>query len=322
MTRLLITGASGLLGLNLALAASRPAGEPSERSEFNGEYQVTGLVHSQALARAPFAVRTVDLNDFDQVAAILYETHPEVVINCAALTNLDTIESNPAPAWRLNAELPGFLAQECAQYTTRLVHISTDVVFDGLHDGYTEEDLPSPQNAYGRAKLAGEIAVLEANPQAIVARVNFYGWSLSGQRSLAEWFLTNLAIGRRVMGFTDAFFCPLLVNQLAGLLLQMVEKHLAGLYHVLSRDSLSKYAFGQALARQFHLDESLISPASSLEAGLIARRSPRLTLRTDKLAAALGIVLPDVASGISEFYNLSLEGYPQWLNSFRSTLWT
>jgi dTDP-4-dehydrorhamnose reductase len=260
-------------------------------------------------------VRAVDLNCFDQVANVLDETRPETVINCAAVTNLDAIESNPAPAWRLNAELPGWLAKECARREMRFVHLSTDAVFDGLGGGYTEEDPPSPPNAYARSKLAGETGVLEANPQAIVARVNFYGWSLSGQRSLAEWFLTNLAAGRQIKGFTDIFFCPLLANHLAGLLLEMVEKRLAGLYHVVSRDNLSKYAFGQALARQFRLDESLISPASSLEAGFTARRSPHMTLRTDKLAAALGIVLPDVTSGITRFYDLYTEGYPQRLRS-------
>jgi dTDP-4-dehydrorhamnose reductase len=310
MTRLLITGASGLLGLNLALAASSRAGRP------NAGYQVTGLVHSHGLAGAPFAVRAVDLYCCDQVTNVLDETRPEIVINCAAVTNLDAVESNPAPAWRLNADLPGWLAKECTHREIRFVHISTDAIFDGLRGGYTEEDVPFPPNVYARSKLAGEAAVFEANPQAIVARVNFYGWSISGQRSLAEWFLTNLAAGRQIKGFTDIFFCPLLANHLAGLLLEMVEQHLAGLYHVVSRDGMSKYAFGQALARQFHLDESLISPASNLEAGLTARRSPNMTLCTDKLAAALGIALPDVASGIAQFYNLYTEGYPQRLRSF------
>jgi dTDP-4-dehydrorhamnose reductase len=310
MMMLLITGASGLLGLNLALVASSYGGRP------NAGYQVTGLVHSHGLAGAPFAVRAVDLYRWDQVANVLDETRPEIVINCAAVTNLDAIESNPAPAWRLNAELPGWLAKECAQRKIRFVHISTDCVFDGLRGEYTEDDLPNPPNTYARSKLAGEAAVFEANPQAIVARVNFYGWSISGQRSLAEWFLTNLVARRQIKGFTDIFFCPLLANHLAGLLLEMVEQHLVGLYHVVSRDGMSKYAFGQALARQFHLDESLISPASSLEAGLTARRSPNMTLRTDKLAAALGIALPDVTSGIAQFYDLYLEGYPQKLLTY------
>ena len=310
MRRLLITGASGLLGLNLAFVAAGAGKAPG--------FEVTGLVHSHFLNGVPFEVRAVDLSRFDALAGVLEEIRPEILINCAALTNLDAIEADPGPAQRLNAELPGYLAKECHQRGIRFVHISTDAVFDGLRGGYTEEDTPVPPNAYARTKLAGEHAVMTESSEAIVARVNFFGWSISGQRSLAEWFLNNLLAGRPVKGFNDIIFCPLLANQLAELLLQMIEKPLCGLFHVVSRDSLSKYEFGLALARQFHLNKELIQPASYQEATMLARRSPNMTLRTEKLAKALGKSLPDVASGIQRFYELYQEGYLQRIRSFLS----
>ena len=85
--------------------------------------------------------------------------------------------------------------------------------------------------------------------------MNFYGWSLLGQRSLGEFFYYNLSAGAQVMGFTDVIFCPLLVNDLAELLLEMLEKDLHGIYHVVSREHQSKYSFGVMLARRFGLDE-------------------------------------------------------------------
>ena len=176
---------------------------------------------------------------------------------------------------------------------------------------YSESDRPLPQNAYARSKLAGETAVLEANPQAIVARVNFYGWSLSGTRSLAEFFVNNLLAGKRVNGFTDVWFCPLQVNILAEILMKMIGRKLSGLFHVVSSECLSKYDFGCRIARQFGLDERLVIPVSWLEGKLDAPRAPNLSLRLDKLEKALGEPLPGQTSGLSRFYAQYREGYAE-----------
>jgi dTDP-4-dehydrorhamnose reductase len=153
-------------------------------------------------------------------------------------------------------------------------------------------------------------------PQAIVARVNLFGWSSRGGRSLAEFFYNNLSAGKRVMGFTDVYFCPLLANDLAGLLVRMLEENLSGLYHVVSREATSKYNFGVAVARRFGLDEGLISPTPVAASGLQAPRSPNLTLLTDKLTAELGggtFQLPSWEEGLERFYELYCHGYPQML---------
>lgn len=303
MTRLLVTGASGLLGLNLALYASQ-----------RGD-QVTGLVNSHSLPAAPFEVRALDLVRYEGMERLLDETRPEVMIHCAAVANLDAAEAQPDLAWRLNGEIPGLLAARAAQRGIKFVHISTDAVFDGLRGNYSESDATNPLGLYARTKLAGEQAVLEANPSAIVARVVFYGWSLTGKRSLAEFFINHLSAGKPVQGFTDVIFCPLLVNNLAVILMQMVDKGLSGIYHAVSREALSKYAFGVAIARRFGWDETLIRPVSmaglpSGEGGLVARRSLNLTLCTDKLAAALGLPLPAQSDGLQRFYELYQDGYP------------
>ena len=93
---------------------------------------------------------------------------------------------------RVNAGLPETLARETYRHKIKLIQISTDAVFDGKSGKYKEEDPVSPQNVYAKTKHAGEIAVLNTDSRALVCRVNFYGWSISGRRSLAEWFLINL----------------------------------------------------------------------------------------------------------------------------------
>ena len=146
--------------------------------------------------------------------------------------------------------------------------------------------------------------------------MNLFGWSLTGRRSLAELFVRNLSAGLPMMGFTDVFFCPLLVNDIAPLLIEMLAKNLHGLYHLVSSESISKYAFGVAIAQKFGFDPGLITPTPVAQSGLKAARSPNLTLSTHKLAAALGRPLPALSPAIHRFWQLYQENYPQRLKQY------
>jgi dTDP-4-dehydrorhamnose reductase len=296
--RILITGASGLLGLNLALEAVQ-------------QHTVFGQVHSNRIVTDAFSVLASDLLQPGAVEDLFTRSQPDWVIHCAALANLDACERDPQLARELNTEVPRKLAQVCRKGGARLVHVSTDAVFDGISGGYREDDLPNPLGIYAQTKLAAEYAVAEANPEAIIARVNLFGWSLKGRRSLAEFFFNNLSSGRPVMGFTDVFFCPLLVNDIAGIFFRMFAKGLSGTYHVLSSDTMSKYHFGLAIADRFGFDPTLITPVKVSDAGLTATRSPNLTLRVDKLVRDLEEVPPTISTGIERFYTLYQQGYPQ-----------
>ncbi len=297
MTRILVTGASGLLGLNFAL-------------QYQTAHQVMGVVNAHGLQNMAFAVVKTDLNNPRILKRLLVGAAPEVVIHAAAIANLESCEKDPALAQQVNADLPGELAKLTRELGIKMVQISTDAVFDGEQGNYVETDLPNPLSVYASTKLEGEQQVLDANPEAIVARVNFFGWSLTGKRSLSEFFYNNLSVGKPVKGFTDVNFCPLQVNQLAETLMEMVSLDLQGLYHVVSRDSLSKYDFGCRIADQFGFDKGLITPVSWQDGGLTARRSPNLTLNVNKLTAALGTPLPGIDAGIRRFYQQYVDGYP------------
>lgn len=302
--KLLITGASGLLGINLALEAMR-------------EHEVIGIDRGK-LKSAPFQVLKADFLRADEIHSIIDSTNPDWLINCAALANLDECEKHPEQAKRLNADFPAELAAACAQRKIKFVHLSTDAVFDGTKEGsYSEEDEPNPQGIYSQSKLDGERAVQSANPQAIIARVNFYGWSLGGRRSLGEFFVNNLSEGRNVNGFTDVIFCPMWVNHLAQTLIAMLEKDLHGLYHVVGAQPMNKYQFGVEVARKFGLRESLISPQSVETSGLTAKRSHNLWLSVHKLSTDLGRPLPDFSTGLDGFYTQFQQGYPQKIRGYQ-----
>lgn len=302
--KLLITGASGLLGLSLALEAMR-------------EHEVIGVDRGK-LKSVPFQVIKADLLHRNALDSIFDQARPDWLVNCAALANLEACEENPNLARLLNAEIPGELAQACAKKGIRFVHISTDAVFDGEKmEPYTEEDQPNPPGVYSQTKLDGERTVREADAKATIARVNFYGWSLSGKRSLGEFFVNNLTVGKHVNGFTDVIFCPIFVNHTVRLLLAMLEKDLCGLYHVVGGQAMSKYQFGVEVARRFGLRENLIEPKSILSSGLTARRSHNLWLSTHKLSTDLGREIPPFSTGLDEFYTQYQQGYPQKIRGYQ-----
>jgi dTDP-4-dehydrorhamnose reductase len=302
--RILVTGASGLLGLNLSL-------------RMTGTHSIVGVDRSK-LAGTPFDLVQADLLEAGACSRLLTEVHPDAIIHTAANANVDACEADPVGARLLNAEFPVHLAELCAEHDVRLIHISTDAVFDGTKDGvYAEDDAPNPLGVYAQTKLESERNVLSTNPNAVVARVNFFGWSLSGTRSLAEFFYNNLSAGQQVNGFTDVRFCTMFVGDLADTLARMLEKGLSGLYHVVGSEALTKYEFGLKIARQFGYDEGLIRPISVEEFGLPAKRSHNLRLSIHKLSTDLGLEIPGVSTGIEKFYTQAQQGYPQKMRSYQ-----
>jgi dTDP-4-dehydrorhamnose reductase len=302
--KILITGASGLLGLNLSLSELET-------------HTIVGVDRSK-LANTPFELVQADLLDAAARSRLIDSVRPDALIHTAANANVDSCEGDPEGARILNAELPGLLAESAGQKGVRFLHISTDAVFDGTKDGiYSEEDATNPLSVYAQTKLDGERSVLSANPAAAVARVNFFGWSLSGTRSLSEFFVNKLGAGESCNGFTDVYFCPMFVGDLAATLVRMLDQGLSGLYHVVGSEAVSKYEFGQRIARRFGFDEGLIRPISVEESGLKARRSHNLRLSVHKLSTDLGMSIPGLSTGIDKFYTQFAQGYPQKMRSYQ-----
>jgi len=300
--RILVTGASGLLGINLCLTLA-------------DAHAITGLVNHQRIENAPFKVMAGDLREAAFLRKAVEKAKPQAIIHCAAAAHIDWCEQHPDEAMHINAEVPGSLAEICLKRDIPLLHVSTDAVFDGKQVEYTEEDEPNPQSVYARSKYLGERNVLAVNPKALVSRVNFFGFSLSGERSLAEFFINNLSAGNPVNGFVDVIFCPLYVKDLVDLFVLMLEKSLSGIYHTVSGESLSKYAFGLNIAKKFGFDRSLINPISVNEGNLVATRSPLLMLNVEKLVSA-GVKPPGQEQGLLRLHQDYLEGWPARISEF------
>jgi dTDP-4-dehydrorhamnose reductase len=294
--RWLITGGSGLLGSNLAMMASSRAA-----------VWTTYCEHPLPIAGCDSIA--LDLRDPAQVAAAVRRVGPQLIIHTAALTDVDYCQQHLEEAWAINAEGAAAVAAAAGEVGARLVYISTDAVFKGDRGGYREQDTAHPVNHYAASKLAGEVRVRSQLPGALVVRTTIYGWNARDKHSLAEWIRDGLMRGQALPLFSDVFFTPILVNDLADALFDLIELRATGVYHVAGSQRCSKHAFGLALAEVFGCNPSPIRAASIAESELGAPRPRDPSLCVDKAQAALGRPLPDVRQGLARFKALWDSGY-------------
>lgn len=282
--RILITGASGLLGAYLAQAAT------SRR--LDASFVGLTLVPEDD----PRWLRC-DLTDPDSVTRLWERVAPQLVVHGAALTNVDLCERDPALADAVNRRATELLARHAVTSGTRLVYVSTDSVFDGRRGGYAETDEPAPLNVYARTKLEAEREAAAADDH-LVVRTNFFGRSARGH-GLAEWILRQLREGNEIVGFSDVIFSPLYCGDFAELVLDLALGDERGILHLGGSGSASKLEFAELVAATYGFDPSLVRPGRLDDLDLTAPRPLNTSLAVDRAERVLGRSLPPIESGIA-----------------------
>lgn len=288
--KLLVIGASGLLGSKLMLQAGK-------------KYNVSGSYNPQVDGKTAWRLEPLDIGSKDEVEKLFDKTKPEVVILCAAMTNVDACEKQPLVANRVNATGPELVARACKRSGARLLHVSTDYVFDGSKTRkYTEDDVPRPISVYGSSKLAGERAVLATLPEAAVARpAVLYGWNpLEDKDNFVTWVLKKLRKGEKAPLFEDQRISPTFADDLARTLLELAEKDVSGVWHVSGPDCLDRPTCGRMIAETFGLDGKLVSPVPSSSVSLPAKRPRNSCLDVSKLEKFLGRKTMSFSEGLGE----------------------
>jgi dTDP-4-dehydrorhamnose reductase len=188
----------------------------------------------------------VDADNFDSVIRAFASVQPDLVINCIGLIKHQSIANDPLYAITINAQLPHRLSLVCRTAGARLIHISTDCVFNGRKGQYTEADPSDAIDLYGRSKFLGEVAY---PPHCITLRTSIIGHELKGKLGLIEWFLSQEGT---VRGFTKAIYSGLPTLELARIIADYVipGDHLTGVYHV-SSDPISKYDLLKLVAERY-----------------------------------------------------------------------
>lgn len=221
-----MTGGSGYLGACILKRAPK-------------DWQIAATYFAHALASENVAAFRVDVRDPDAVDRLFDEFHPDVVIHTAAQMDGDTMMST-------NVEGSHNVAHATAN--ARLIHLSTDVIFDGEHAPYDETALPSPISPYGESKARAEQTAIELHPRAAVVRTSLiYGFSPPDPRT---WQTLN---GEMPRLFTDEYRCPIFVDDLADALLELAQNDFVGILNVAGPQRLSRYEFGLKIAKAFRL---------------------------------------------------------------------
>jgi dTDP-4-dehydrorhamnose reductase len=284
---MLITGGSGYLGGWVVRLAA-------------GAWDVTATYFTDAPRRFDANWRRLDVRDQPSVEALIAELRPEAIIHAAALNPGQGTEFHS-----VNAEGTRHVAQAAAAVGARLIHVSTDVLFNGEKGNYSEEDPPSPITPYGRSKALAEEAVRAIGTDAVIVRTSLiYGpaadvpdtsppathWRYWDRQT--RWIVGDLRAGKPVHLFTGERRCPIWARSLASALVELADQTYTGVLHVAGAQALSRYAFGVRLARFHGLDPGGITPTLSRESGLI--RPLDCTLDCSRARAILDTPLPGV----------------------------
>jgi dTDP-4-dehydrorhamnose reductase len=281
----------------LVIGASGQVGRVAARALAAAGFEVAGTYSSHAAA----GLVTLDLASDGAIRSLVAATRPSVCVLSAALTNVDRCEDEPALAEALNARAPRVVAEACREAGARVIHLSTEYVFDGTAGPYGEEDPVSPPCVYGVTKLAGEQAVLGASPANLVLRTTVVFSHDPGGKNFVMQLLARLGAGERMRVPLDQLSSPTYAPDLGAAVAALAARpEVAGLLNVVGPDVVDRVAFARLAARALGLDERLVDPVTTASLGQRARRPLRAGLRIERLAS-LGIPMRGAAEALADF---------------------
>ena len=279
--KVLITGSNGLLGQKLLhklrkdkginlIAISRGENRVSEKN---------GYIYFD-----------LDITDNDEVEKVIVEQMPDVVINTAAMTNVDMCEDKKDACDALNVNAVQYLADACQEINAHLIHISTDFIFDGEDGPYTEEDTPNPLSYYGLSKLKSE-QLLQAHmvKWTILRTIVVFG---TGERLSKEnivlWAKGVLEKGDSLNIIDDQFRAPTLAEDLADACILAIKKTAYGIFNVSGKDIMSIYEMVERIRKYYGLDNTNLNRISTSTLDQKAKRPTRTGFILKKAKSVLG----------------------------------
>ncbi len=291
MKRIMIVGSNGLLGQKVAELCIRGS---------NYQLMLCSVEPSSLITLPDVPYTMLDMTVKKEVKDAVTSFEPDVIINCAAMTNVDACEKERELAWKINVTGLENMIEAAKRKKSRIVHISSDYIFDGKNGPYDENERPGPLSYYGKTKLAGENALRASDLDYFIARTMvLYGYSPGVKLNFALWLVQSLDAGTRVKVVDDQYGNPTLVDDLAYGLLRAVELEKTGIFNIAGREIVTRFEFAVRLAEKFGLDAGLITPVKTSDLNQPAPRPLKSGLITLKAETELGISPSNVDEGLT-----------------------
>jgi dTDP-4-dehydrorhamnose reductase len=242
----LVTGSAGLIGNQLVYDLEK-----------SGEIVYSCYNDVKPLYGIPIHLNLLNLKD---ITKIFKKIQPDIVIHCAALTDVEKCEIEPELANLLNVKATEVIAKEVEKICSYLVYISTDYVFDGKKGLYKETDLTNPLNNYGKSKLLGEKIIEHNNSKWSIIRTSTPFGIHSFKKTFPIWIYENLKINKKINVLEDQFTSPTYIPNLSKMILEIILRSLEGIFHLSGSTKISRFEFAKMIVSKLNLDSSLLNP--------------------------------------------------------------
>jgi dTDP-4-dehydrorhamnose reductase len=287
--KILLTGANGLLGQKTTEVFAR---------ETEHELILTDLAPKAEEPRK-FTYHELDITNKEALKEFVKKNKPDVIINAAAFTNVDGCETERELSWRVNVDAVKNLIIASRINSSKIIHISTDYIFDGVHGGYDENSTPNPLSFYGKAKLASENALIASGVEcAIIRTMIIYGFGRNVKQNFALWLISSLGKNEPVKIVDDQYGMPTMVDDLGIALVKIVERARTGIYNVCGSEYINRYEFALKFAEVFGFDKSMIIPIKTSELLQAAVRPMNSSFILLKAETELGLKPLNVRDGL------------------------
>jgi len=266
-----ITGGSGLLGERLAAVS-------------NDNDELT-LVHNSNPSENTIKC---DITNEKEVKSAVEKENPDVIIHCAAMTNVDLCEDESKMAYSVNGDGTGFLAKAAHDIDAKIIYVSTDFVFDGERGYYKEDEKVNPLGIYAKSKYDGEVQLAKYSDDWAIARVSvLYGWH--SRLNFTTWVIEQLRQKNEINIVTDQINSPTLADNAAEAIFKIAQKNKNGIFHTAGNDAINRFDFTRKIADAFDLDDSLINPTTSSQFIQKAPRPRDSSLNVNKVEKELNM---------------------------------
>lgn len=244
-----------------------------------------------------------DITDQQEVEKVLQREQPDVIMHCAAMTNVDLCEDKTDLAYKINGNGTGNIAKAAEKIGAKVIYVSTDFVFDGNRGYYKENDEVNPLGIYAKSKYDGEVQLQKYSTNWAIARVSvLYGW-LEKRQNFTTWVIDQLRQKNQINIVTDQVNSPTLADNAAEAMIEIANQDKTGIFHTAGNDAINRFDFTLKIAEAFDLDSSLINPITSNEFKQKAPRPRDSSLSVKKIEKKLNMKMETCSESLKRMAN-------------------